>query len=58
MVDWTQVILALVSMLGTVVTAFFATKAKGHADVATKSADTAQKSADVAVAASLRPPHD
>jgi ABC-type molybdate transport system substrate-binding protein len=49
MVDWTQVLLAAITMIGTVTSAFFASRAGRHSK-------RAKASADVAVAASLRPP--
>ena len=49
MVDWTQVFLAAITMIGTVLSAVFSARAQLHS----KSAAT---SADVAVQASLRPP--
>jgi Na+(H+)/acetate symporter ActP len=48
-VDWTQVLLAAISMLGTAVSAFFSSRAVRHSKRAAVSADRA-------VEASLRPP--
>jgi hypothetical protein len=48
-VDWTQVLLAAITTIGTVTSAFFATRAGRHSR-------RAKASADVAVEASLRPP--
>jgi hypothetical protein len=56
MINWTNIILALINTVGAVLTAVFATRAKQHATVASTSAGEAVKSADIAKAASLRPP--
>lgn len=49
MIDWTQVALALISLLGTVLTGLFANRAG-------RAATTAGEHADAARVASLRPP--
>jgi hypothetical protein len=48
-VDLTQVLLAAITMIGTVASAYFANRAGRHSK-------RAKVSADVAVAASMRPP--
>jgi hypothetical protein len=48
-VDWTQVLLAVITLLGTVSSGYFATRSNSHSK-------RAAVSADVAVAASRRPP--
>lgn len=48
-IDWTQVLLAAITMIGTTLSAVFAARAQGHSR-------TAATSADRAVEASLRPP--
>ncbi len=48
-IDWTQVLLAAITMIGTTLSAVFAARAGGHSKNATAAADRA-------VEASLRPP--
>lgn len=55
MVNWTQIVLALISTIGTVLTAVFASRAKANANDANDSAVNASMHAEVAKAASLRP---
>lgn len=54
--DWTQVLMALITTLGTVLTTLFASRAKTHSVNAADAAEVAKQSADVAVKASLSPP--
>ena len=48
-IDWTQVLLAAITMIGTSLSAFFSARARTHSK-------SALASADRAVEASLRPP--
>jgi hypothetical protein len=49
MVDWTQVLIAAITTLGPVLSAYFASRANKHAKSAAKAADRAE-------VASLHPP--
>ena len=54
--DWTQVLLAAITMIGTVMSAFFSARARSHSKDADAYSRVASTSADRAVEASLRPP--
>ena len=55
-VNWTTIVLTAITTLGTVVSAFFANRARGSAATAKVSAVVAVEHADIAKEASLRPP--
>ncbi len=54
-VDWTQVLLAAITTVGSIVSGLFAFLSRRHERSARRSRQKAAESADIAVSASLRP---